>query len=130
MSIMSWSESYSVGSLGIDAQHKKLFDLVNELHDAMSQGKGKEILGATLDKLVNYSKEHFAIEEKMLANVNYPDLPTQKLEHAAFIQKVFELQTQYRSGKVALTLPVMEFLKDWLVNHIIKNDQKYMAYVK
>ncbi len=129
MAIVSWSDSYSVNIIGIDAQHKHLFDLVNELHDAMSQGQGKLVLTGTLDSLAKYASVHFADEEKLLAKANYPDLAIQKKEHEVFIQKVHELQAQQQSGAVALTLPVMEFLKDWLVNHILKKDKKYMAYV-
>ena len=130
MAIMSWLDSYSVNSSAIDAQHKKLFTLINNLHDAMSEGKGKEVLGSTLDSLVDYAKVHFADEERMLMKINYPELATQQAEHNAFVQKVFELQGQYRAGKIALTLPTMEFLRDWLVNHILKVDKKYAPFVK
>lgn len=130
MPIMSWSDSYSVNSPAIDIQHQKLFTLINNLHDAMGQGKGKDVLGTTLDALIDYARVHFADEEKMLASHNYPDLPAQKREHDAFIQKVFVMQTDYRAGKVALTLPVMEFMRDWLLNHILKVDHKYAAWLK
>ncbi len=130
MPIISWSDSYSVNVPKIDAQHKKLFVLINDLHEAMSQGKGKDALGAILDGLLDYTRVHFADEEKMLAKVNYPDLPAQKAEHAAFILKISELQTDFRAGKAAMTMPVMAFLKDWLVNHILKNDKKYAPFMK
>lgn len=129
MSIVSWSDSYSVNVIGIDAQHKQLFDIINSLHEAMSQGQGKLVLGSTLDSLAHYANVHFTDEENLLAKVNYPELAAQKKEHAVFIQKVHELQTQQRAGSIALTVPVMEFLKDWLVNHILVNDKKYMAFV-
>jgi hemerythrin len=130
MPIINWTNTYSVNSSEIDKQHKKLFDLINSLHKAMVQGKGKEILGQTLDALVDYARVHFTNEEKMLAKVNYPDLPAHKVEHAAFNQKVIDLQTDYRAGKLALTLQVMDFLKNWLTNHILKVDKKYVAYIK
>ena len=130
MPMMTWSDSYTVNSTEIDNQHKKLFSLINDLHDAMSKGMGKESLGTTLAALVDYSKVHFADEERMLAKINYPGLAAQKTEHAAFVQRVFELQTQFRAGKVAMTITVMEFLKDWLTNHILKVDQKYASYLR
>ncbi len=130
MTIVTWSDSYSVKIPMIDAQHKKLFDLINALHDAMVQGKGMEVLGTTLDGLSKYTVVHFSEEEQMLAKVNYADLAAHKREHAVFIQKVSDLQSQYSKGNVALTMPVMEFLKDWLVNHIQKVDKKYMGIIK
>ena len=129
MTIVTWSNVYSVNIIGIDEQHKQLFTLINQLHDAMSQGQGNLILGSTLESLSHYASTHFADEEKLLAKVNYPDLPAQKQEHAIFIQKVKELQIQQQTGKIALTVPVLGFLKDWLVNHILVSDKKYMQYV-
>ena len=130
MPIFTWSDSYSVGAPGIDAQHKKLFDMINNLHEAMGQGKGKEALGKILDGLMDYTRVHFSDEEKMLEKVNYPDLAIQKTQHAAFVQKIAELQKDYKSGKITMTLPTMEFLKDWLLNHILVVDKKYEYYVK
>ena len=130
MPFFKWSDSYSVGTPGIDAQHKKLFALINDLHEAMSQGKGKDILGKILDGLMDYTKVHFSDEEKMLAKVNYPELAIQRTQHTAFVKKLSELQTDYKNGKAAMTLPVLEFLNDWLLNHILKVDKKYESYVK
>ena len=130
MPIFTWSDTYSVGAPGIDAQHKKLFDLINSLHEAMSQGKGKEALGKILDGLMDYTRVHFSDEEKMLEKVNYPDLAIQRTQHAAFVKKISDLQTDYKNGKVTMTLPMMEFLKDWLLNHILKVDKKYESYLK
>ena len=129
MSLFTWSDSYSVDTPGIDAQHKKLFDLINSLHAAMIQGKGKEVLGQILDGLVDYTKVHFAAEERMLEKINYPDLSAHVAEHDVFIRKAYALQTDYRNGKLALTLPTMDFLKGWLINHIMKTDKKYMPFV-
>lgn len=130
MPIMTWSDSYSVNSSEIDNQHKKLFDLINELNDAMGKGAGAEALGKTLTALADYARVHFADEERMLTRVNYPELATQKSEHAAFVQKVTDLNTQYRAGKVAMTISVMEFLKNWLTHHIMQVDKRYSSYIK
>ena len=129
MSLFTWSDSYSVNAPGIDAQHQKLFVLINSLHAAMIQGKGREVLAQILDGLVDYTKVHFAAEEMMLEKFNYPDLQAHQAEHDVFIRKAYALQTDYRNGKQALTLPVMDFLKGWLINHILKTDKKYMPFV-
>ncbi len=129
MPLMTWSDSYTVNSIEMDNQHKKLFTLINDLSDAMSKGMGKEALGSTLAALSDYARVHFADEERALERVKYPDLAAQKAAHAAFVQRVAQLQNDYRAGKVAMTIPVMEFLKDWLTNHIMKVDKKYSTYI-
>jgi hemerythrin-like metal-binding protein len=130
MPFMPWSDSYSVNSTLIDAQHKRLFELVNELHDAMLHGHGKDVIGKTLDATVEYARTHFSEEEKLMEKFHYPELEAHKTMHNAFIQKVYELQTEYRSGQTALSFQVMEFLKDWLNNHILKIDKRYAGYIK
>ncbi len=127
MTLITWSDSYSVNSPEMDAQHKKLVAMINELHDAMKDGHGKEALGHTLDGLINYAAVHFADEEKLMAKVGFAELPAHKLEHEAFVKKALKLQADFHADEVVLSFTVMEFLKDWLVNHILKNDKKYGA---
>lgn len=129
MPIITWTDDFSVKSAAMDAQHKKLVSMINDLHDAMSAGKGKEVLGPTLDGLVAYAQTHFVAEENLMAKGNYPDLAAHKKEHEAFVKKALELQTEFKSSSAVLTFTVMEFLKDWLLNHIQKNDKKYAPYV-
>ena len=129
MPIFSWSDSYSVNSPAMDAQHKQLINMINNLHDAMSSGKGKEVLGSTLDGLISYAQTHFVEEEKLMAKVNFAELAAHKVEHVAFVKKAVELQAEFHNSKAVLTFEVMDFLKDWLVNHILKNDKKYAPFV-
>jgi len=55
MALMQWNDSLSVNVGMIDKQHQKLVGMINELNDAMRQGKGKDILGKTLNELVAYT---------------------------------------------------------------------------
>jgi hemerythrin len=130
MPFMPWSDNYTVNSSLIDAQHKRLFELVNELHDAMLHGHGKDVIGQTLEATVAYARTHFGEEERLMEKIHYPDLEAHRTQHNAFIQKVYELQSEYRSGQTVLSFQVMEFLKDWLVNHILKVDKQYAGYIR
>ena len=129
MEIIKWSDKYSVGHQLIDSQHKKLVLLINELHSSMKEGKGKETLQKILDELVLYTKEHFDTEEKMMKQANYDGYAEHKAEHDKLTEKALSLQNLYRSGQVPLTLDVMTFLKDWLINHIEGSDKKYRGIV-
>ena len=81
MALFSWSDKYSVDVPSIDKQHKKLFDMLNELHDAMSTGNGSQLAPAILKRLVAYTQEHFVAEEAMMKQARYPDLASHKAEH-------------------------------------------------
>lgn len=129
MPIIIWSSDLSVNVAEMDRQHKKLIDLINELFDAMSSGKGKDVIGKILDSLMEYTKTHFASEERMMQIHNYPEQSAQQSEHTKLTKQVMELQGKFKGGSVSITLETMNFLKDWLQNHILQNDKKYGPYL-
>lgn len=129
MPIITWSDNLSVNVSEMDRQHRKLIDMINELFDAMSSGKGRDVIGKVLDGLTEYTKTHFASEERMMQLHNYPELSTQQSEHAKLTQQVIDLQAKFKGGSFTITLETMSFLKDWLQNHILQNDKKYGPYL-
>ncbi len=128
MPIMNWDTSLSVNIPKIDTQHKKLVDLINKLYDAMSVGKGADVLREILMELVNYTKTHFDTEEVAMQKYTYPDYPLHKIEHDKFVKKARELVVAYNSGNTLITRDTLTFLKDWIVTHIKGTDQKYMKF--
>ena len=129
MPVLNWSAVYSVSVRAMDEQHKVLVDTTNQLYDAMRAGKGNQELGQIIQKLIDYTDGHFKDEEKLLATHRYPNLAQHKVEHEAFIRKVFEFSRSLQDGKMALSITVGNFLKDWLVNHIQKEDKQYSAFL-
>jgi hemerythrin len=127
--VFPWRPELSVGVESIDVQHKKLIAIINELNQAMSSGKGQQVLGDVLGRLISYTKTHFAGEEQMLARAKYGDLEAHKLEHAKLIRSVTNLQADFASGRVGMTIAVMKFLTDWLQGHILSIDKKYSSHV-
>ena len=127
---MSWTDKYSVGIAAIDQQHKKLIDLINTLHEAMSKGQAKAVLEKTLGELVNYCASHFAMEEKLFDTHGYPDTADHKDKHQKMTAKVLALQSQFQQGKAMITMDVMDFLQQWLDKHILGTDMKYGPFLK
>lgn len=130
MSLFKWNESYSIGHPEIDTQHKRLFQLAEELHSAMTAGKGKQILSHTLASLISYTKGHFASEEGLMQRYGYPDYPQHKAEHDKLTAQVLAFQTDFNAGRSVLTIDLMHFLKNWLAHHIGQVDQKVASYIK
>ena len=128
MPFMSWNEQLSVKVQSIDEQHKKLIDIINKLHDAMKERKAKEVLGGVLQELINYTKYHFSNEENIFQNTQYIAASSHINQHNQFVNKVLDLQKDYNSGKAMLSLEVMNFLNDWLINHIGGVDKKYSEH--
>jgi hemerythrin len=123
--IFPWREDYSVHIPQIDVQHQQLVAIINELHAAMLQGTANAALGRILDELVRYAQSHFAYEEAMLQQRGYSSLTVHRAEHQKLTQQVAELQERFRAGKLTLSVQVMQFLKEWLANHILTRDMQY-----
>lgn len=123
-----WNEKYSVKVEAMDGQHKKLFEIIHELYTAMRAGQDKDVAGEVLNRLINYTVEHFAAEEKMMKKNGYPGLAAHQAEHKALTEKVKAFKKDFDSGKGVITLELMTFLQNWLTNHIQSVDQKYGAY--
>jgi hemerythrin len=128
MALIEWTEDFSVSVEEIDKQHKKLVAMINNLHDAMTQGKGNDYIKEIIDELVQYSIYHFATEEKYFDKFSYPDTEKHKQIHKDFIAKVSDFRKEYNEGNVMLTIEVMEFLSNWLQNHILGDDMEYSDF--
>jgi hemerythrin len=129
MALITWDESYSVKVKQFDDQHKKLIDMVNELHDAMKVGKGKEVLEKILAGLIQYTVTHFADEDRLMKLHNYPGYEQHKKEHNLLTIRVSDLQRTYHEGSAVLSQSVMTFLKEWLQNHIQGTDKDYGPFL-
>ncbi len=125
MAIIVWEDQLSVDVAEIDGQHQKLVEMINNLHDAMKVGKGKDATGDILHGLANYTVEHFGTEEKYFEQFRYPAAHLHKKEHQDFVEKVTLFINDFDSGKILLTMDIMKFLKEWLVNHIQGTDKQY-----
>ena len=120
----SWSEDLRVGNSFIDSDHQKLIKLLNQLHDAMAQGHGKDVLGKTLAELIRYTQEHFKREEDHMQRMRYAGYAAHKSEHDKLLKEVIDLQAQFNSGNAMLSVKVSGFLRNWLVGHIMKVDKE------
>ncbi len=123
MAFFEWKDSMTVGHPMIDRDHKMLIQYINEMHTAMMAGKGKEAVGVILNKLVVYTKEHFGREEIVWRSGHYAGLEKHKKEHAGLLKTVGDFKLKYEKGAVVLSVELMNFLRDWLKNHILKEDK-------
>ena len=129
MPLIDWSSEMSVNVMVMDSQHKMLIEIINQLHEAMLAQKGKQEVGLALDRMMDYTQRHFKDEERILAANQYPLFGRQKSEHDAFILKVQEFKSDFQQGKLALSIQVITFLKNWLINHIQGEDKKYGVFL-
>ena len=129
MALVTWDPSYSVKVGRCDEDHKKLFALINSLHEAMLSGKGGEKVHVVVKELSDYTKFHFSAEEGLLQKTNYPGLEGHRAQHHEFVGKVENFRADLKAGKGGNPVVVLEFLKNWLTSHIKQTDQKYSSHL-
>lgn len=127
MPLIKWSDKLSVSMPDIDRQHQKLVDMMNRLNDAMLQGKGNDVLGAILKEMIAYAHTHFAYEERLMQQASFPGLADHRTIHQLFLAKAQDLKTDFESGKIGMSAKTMNFLSQWLTDHIMGEDKKYAA---
>ena len=125
MGFMNWSPELSVNVKEIDAQHQRLIELINELHDAMEERKGKDVLEKIIKELFRYTVYHFSTEEKYFELYNYPEKDAHVEEHNVFVRKVQDFHKGFDEGRLLLSVDIINFLTDWIKNHIMGSDKKY-----
>lgn len=127
---VTWESKYSVGIASIDSEHKKLIGLINDLHAAMAQGRGRAVVGKILDGLAAYTVTHFANEEAMMRLHSYPGYERHKAIHDKLVEQVKGMRDEFHAGDTTISLEVLTFLQKWLIDHIQGVDQQYSPHMR
>jgi len=113
----------------MDYQHKKLLETVNALHEALLSGKSERELNKIFQDLMVYVHAHFAEEEQSMQAHNYPEYVQHKAQHDVLYQQVLDLQKRLREGNEIFNLEVVYFLREWVIQHVIREDKKYDSFL-
>ena len=125
--MFQWEDKYSVGIQSIDNQHKEIFMLLNKLLEAMKMGHANDVTIQIIQELERYTVIHFQKEEYFFQRFNYQGSAEHITEHQNFIKKIAVLKSELNSGKMILTIELLNFLRDWIEHHILVIDKKYSA---
>lgn len=128
--LFKWSDEFSVHVQEIDEQHKVLVGLLNELHVAIREHHGKDTSRAVLDRLAEYTRTHFLLEESLMRLTHFPGFEKHKQQHEELIAQVRDLQQKLDNENVTITFELLHFLKGWLVHHINESDKVLGAHVQ
>lgn len=131
--MFKWKECYSCNVTKIDQQHKRLFELADEIYSIISINDGydhfDEIMRA-INALKEYTVYHFSYEEEVMAKYEYNALQDHKIEHDMFIMKINSVKEEEIDQKQKeFLMDLLEFIVNWIENHILKTDLKYKDYL-
>lgn len=124
---ITWKDYYSVGHESIDAEHKQIIGLINELYEAKQKGVDYKVIKPLLDRLVQYAVNHFQHEEEIMLAHQYPDFAQHKALHDKLRKNTIALRD---NANLMTGRDLLAFLKDWWCNHIQDQDKKFAPYLK
>ncbi len=127
---ITFDESYVTGIELFDRQHKILFHLINKLYRAKLENSGKQVLDRVLTDIVDYTVAHFACEERLFDKYGYPETEKHKEKHRKLVGQVQDFVESYKQGNSEIDDKLLNFLKDWLNNHIKVVDKSYTSFFK
>lgn len=129
MAFLSWHDRYLLGHAEVDAQHRKLFELVNHFEDVVQMGMTDE-LGRIMDDLLTCATDHFLFEETLMGQLGFPDLQDHRLVHQDLLRQLQQMAGRMKTGGHLSTKSVVRFLVDWLTNHIMREDLALKPYLR
>ena len=128
----AWNKKLETGNVTIDSQHKELIAAINELLDACAVGKGRAKIHDTSHFLLDYTKRHFAAEEKLQLQSRYPDYNNHKKYHDSFVADVQQIVAQLDVEGPTLNMvgKVNNVIAAWLIKHISTEDVKVAEHIR
>jgi hemerythrin-like metal-binding protein len=131
MEQIEWKKDYEIGIEKIDLQHKNLIAILNQLNDFLSRGQliPQEEIQNLLVNLVNYTVYHFDTEEDIMLRNNYPNTKDHQIIHEQFKSQIASFLLFYDQKNLEPST-ISNFLKNWLLNHIAKEDIKLSSFLK
>lgn len=127
---VEWKEEYSVCVKEIDDQHKNLVKIINKLYKSIYSEVIKKELGKILDELIEFAQIHFATEESYFDKFDYDNSEEHKREHEKFKKEMLDLKNKFENDEIKISFDLVDFLEDWLVHHLMNEDQKYVKCFK
>lgn len=126
MAKIQWQTMFETKVPSIDMQHKRLVAMINQLEDAIDSGKGvvNEEIGSVLVQLVEYTQYHFSEEENIQREIGFSEAVRHAEYHRMFVEEIKETLMRLKGGGSINVYELMNFLRDWLLNHILTEDRK------
>jgi hemerythrin-like metal-binding protein len=122
---LTWKDEYAVGVALMDAEHRELLEIVNQLYEALSSGGDPLPL---CDALARHALVHFAHEEQWFAPLGYPRANQHRLMHEKLTQRLVDYRAQL-SGEARPGIDDFARFADWLAHHITGEDRAYAAWL-
>ncbi len=142
--MLQWDKSFETNIESVDSQHQYLIELINDLNKeviAQMEYDNYDRIMEILTELKNYTISHFKQEEQLMKDIMsklsdeglaqfWLYFKNHRAEHVAFINKIEQIfNKDIDDNQAEISLDLINFLVDWLKNHILKIDLQLCKYV-
>ena len=125
-----WKSQYETGIAIIDEQHKRLFEALEQVQEAVAHGSSKDDIRGLVQGLMADTREHFRTEEAIMAHHGFPDLLAHIREHELLMEKLEDLNHRFEENQDSMALMMTTFMGGWLRHHISEGDLSYAEFMK
>lgn len=128
MTWITWDHTLELGHDAMDADHRQLVALVNQLADGVVNNLKKEAHEALIDDLFLHTKAHFGMEEELMTACSYPYAEDHRSEHARLIKDALDYRAKFDSGAQP-SISLLFFFDQWLSRHILTLDRELARFL-
>jgi hemerythrin-like metal-binding protein len=127
--LINWHDTWNIGITSIDEEHRSIVASLNELSTLLGHCSSRQEVERILAQVVVLTKEHFESEEILMESHGYPEYPQHKLEHLKLNLQLQEFEQRFAAGAADLSVPVLEYLRNWFTSHLVRCDLPYAAFL-
>lgn len=129
MSLIDWDRTLVLEVPQMDEHHEKLVGILNRCYRAVMLNDPTRELQLIVGELCDYTHYHFDAEEKLMADLGYPQSADHIQAHRKFIASTDDFRKKLEAGESFVGIEVLMFLKEWLVVHIQKSDRSLAEFI-
>ena len=130
MAIIKWKQVYETGIVALDKEHQALVEQINALFEAVRAKRGAEVYADVVAMLETYVREHFAHEERLMQEYQFPGLAEHQQVHQNLVAAVQKLTVDHAVMDECAAHELLNFLRTWILEHIVKVDKKYGVFIE
>jgi len=125
-----WSAELDLPLTALNEDHRRIFSLAGQLHEAMLAARGRQEISRLVGALADHTQSHLGREEELMVAHGYPQLEEHRAEHQVLARQVSEFGRRLQAGETTMTIELMHFLAGWLESHIRGSDRRLAEWLR
>ena len=129
MALISWKHEFNIGIPSIDAEHRQLIDLINEVHDRLTDEKRPFQVEDFLGEIHARIAAHFALEEKWMKDNDYDQYQGHKADHEKLLDDIRDIMDACDDKENFDEETLSDRLSDWFTGHFATRDARLHRFL-